>query len=127
MAIAVLLCEGIAMPQSTGLGGGFVLVYYKRSTKVVRTLNARERAPINSFVNMFNGSEKLSSRGPLSIAVPGELLGYWELHHEYGSLPWPDLIQPSIELAKNGHFVTTLLEKVLKQKRDSILASEGMK
>ncbi|KRT82785.1 hypothetical protein AMK59_4302, partial [Oryctes borbonicus] len=41
-AIAASFCEGVAMPQSTGLGGGFVMTVYKKSTNIIRTLNARE-------------------------------------------------------------------------------------
>ncbi len=49
-----------------------------------------------------------------SVAVPGELKGIWELHQKYGSLPWRTLIQPSIDLCRNGHIVSNYFGDILK-------------
>ncbi len=38
--------------------------------------------------------------GAKSIAVPGEVLGFWEAHKKYGKLPWADLFTPVIEMAE---------------------------
>lgn len=54
-AVATLFCEGIAVPQSCGLGGGFFLTIYTRSTGKVETLNAREVAPKAATADMFVG------------------------------------------------------------------------
>lgn len=65
--------------------------------------------------------------GGLSVAVPGELRGYWALHERYGSLPWKDLFQPAIELCKNGHLVTSYLARVLKNREDKIKAIPSLR
>lgn len=52
-AIATLLCEGVANPQSMGLGGGFLAAIYKRCTGTVEMLNAREIAPMAANLSMF--------------------------------------------------------------------------
>ena len=44
--------------------------------------------------------------GGSSIAVPGEVKGLWELHQQFGQLPWADLVQPSIDIAINGFPIT---------------------
>ncbi|XP_050301524.1 glutathione hydrolase 1 proenzyme-like isoform X2 [Anthonomus grandis grandis] len=110
-AIAALFCEGVSMPQSMGLGGGFLLTIYEKSTGIVKSLNARETAPAASNETMFAGNASLSQKGGLSVAVPGELKGYWYLHQEYGYLPWKDLVQPTIDLCNNGIYVTAFLAK----------------
>ena len=43
-----------------------------------------------------------STVGGLAVGVPGELRAWEKLHSEYGSLPWADLFQPAINLARNG-------------------------
>lgn len=54
-AIATLFCEGVAVPQSCGLGGGLFLTIYTKSTGKVETLNAREVAPKAATEDMFVG------------------------------------------------------------------------
>lgn len=54
-AIATIFCEGVAVPQSCGLGGGLFLTIYTKSTGKVETLNAREVAPKAATEDMFVG------------------------------------------------------------------------
>jgi gamma-glutamyltranspeptidase/glutathione hydrolase len=40
--------------------------------------------------------------GEASCAVPGTALGLQAMHRAYGRLPWAELLQPAIELARDG-------------------------
>src|SRR3954464_5780536 len=40
--------------------------------------------------------------GAASCAVPGTALGLEAVHKAYGRLPWAELLQPAIELARYG-------------------------
>ena len=40
--------------------------------------------------------------GGASCAVPGATAGLEAVHAAYGRLPWPELLQPAIELAREG-------------------------
>lgn len=62
-AIAIQLCEGVSVPQSTGVGGGFIMTLYIRETNTVEVINARERAPAAATADMFVGDPDLSLQG----------------------------------------------------------------
>jgi len=63
--------------------------------------------------------------GGLSVAVPGELMGYWEAYKKYksGNIEWRELVQPTIDLCREGITVTPYLAKLLKQKEEDIKQS----
>lgn len=115
------------MPQSMGLGGGFLMTIYTRETGKVEALNARETAPLKAHRDMFGGDSSLSTKGGLSVAVPGELKGYWEAHKRYGKLEWAEIVQPTIDLCKRGHLVTPYLANLFATRKSQLFASEGLR
>uniref|UniRef100_A0A1Y1LMA5 Gamma-glutamyltransferase n=1 Tax=Photinus pyralis TaxID=7054 RepID=A0A1Y1LMA5_PHOPY len=126
-AIATLFCEGVALPQSTGLGGGFLMTIYIKERRRLESLNAREVAPLAAHEDMFGSNAGLAYKGGLSIAVPGELRGYWAAHQRYGALPWKDLVQPTIELCKTGLLVTPYLQTVFERNEWQIRKDPGLR
>ena len=62
-AIAALFCNGLYNSHSMGIGGGFLMTIYHKSTGKVHSLNARETAPAASTVNMFENDPNGSSTG----------------------------------------------------------------
>ncbi|EFA08621.1 glutathione hydrolase 1 proenzyme isoform X2 [Tribolium castaneum] len=119
-AIAALFCEGVSMPQSMGLGGGFLMTVYFAENRTAYSLNAREVAPLAASKDMFDGNSSLSTKGGLAVAVPGELRGYWEAYHRYGGkVAWADLVQPTIDLCESGVLVTEYLEKLYASQLES--------
>lgn len=120
-AIAALLCMGLTDPQSMGIGGGFFMTVYNKTTGESYAIDAREVAPIAATTGMFyNGTS--SSKGVLAIAVPGELKGYQLAHERFGTLPWATLFQPAIDMAKNGFKVPGSLDEAL----NSFYNSQGI-
>ncbi|XP_031638996.1 glutathione hydrolase 1 proenzyme-like [Contarinia nasturtii] len=123
-AISILFCEGITVSQSMGIGGGFIATVYNKESGKVDTILARERAPLASTENMFENMTTVT--GILSVATPGELKGYGELHKKFGRVPWKTLIQPTIELCRSGHIVTDYLARVLELYRQPIFKSSSL-
>lgn len=66
-------------------------------------LDYREKAPLRASRDMFldpdgNSTDK-SLVGHLAVGVPGTVMGMWEAHLRFGSLPWEHLLEPAVVLA----------------------------
>ncbi|KAL3272436.1 hypothetical protein HHI36_013917 [Cryptolaemus montrouzieri] len=125
-AIVALSVQGLTSPQSLGIGGGFLLVYYDRKNTEAHVLNAREYSPSGTTRDMYKES-RCPAWGGLASAIPGEILGYWDLHRRFGKLPWSSLFEPAIKLCKEGIPLTTPTSEMLIKMRTSILASPTLK
>jgi gamma-glutamyltranspeptidase / glutathione hydrolase len=135
-AIATALALGVLQPFASGIGaGGFMLVRDVAKEAPVTTPNIevidyRETAPAKASRDMFirNGKAvpELSQTGGLSIAVPGEIKGFYLAHQRHGKLPWAKVIAPAQRLAERGATVGPLLSKILKVNQKEILASPTM-
>ncbi|XP_049520781.1 glutathione hydrolase 1 proenzyme-like [Dermacentor silvarum] len=113
-AIATLLCMGVVIPHSMGIGGGFIATVYNQSSREAKILIARERAPENVTKDLFVNKTFKSIIGGLAVAVPGELRGYHELHKIYGKLNWSDLFDDAILFARCGFPIGKHLADALK-------------
>uniref|UniRef100_A0A914N310 Uncharacterized protein n=1 Tax=Meloidogyne incognita TaxID=6306 RepID=A0A914N310_MELIC len=128
-AIASLFCLGVTNPQSSGLGGGFIMTYYDRTKEKCFVLDARETAPKASHKEMYGKDEWASKYGFRAIATPGELAGYWRAFKEWGSgnVNWSDLIMPSVNLARKGVPISEFLAYVLNIKENHLKTLPSMK
>ena len=72
-------------------------------------------APLASTENMFknNDNPKASKEGALSVAIPGELKGYFEAKKRFGNptISMLELFQPTIDLCNEGFKTTHSLEQ----------------
>uniref|UniRef100_T1P7W8 Gamma-glutamyltranspeptidase n=1 Tax=Musca domestica TaxID=7370 RepID=T1P7W8_MUSDO len=106
-AIAALLCNGIVTMHSMGIGGGILMNVYIKEDKQAYSVDGREVAPFAVTEDKFNNVDNHDLlHGPLSIAVPGELMGYHRAHEKFGKLPWKKLVEPSLQICKDGFYVT---------------------
>jgi gamma-glutamyltranspeptidase/glutathione hydrolase len=104
--IATQLALLVTFPEAGNIGGGGFMVYRNKDGKVY-SLDYREKAPGKATTDMYLDKDKnvipgLSINGHLASGVPGTVAGLVDSHERLGSLPWKVLIQPSIDLARNG-------------------------
>ncbi|NNJ89176.1 MAG: gamma-glutamyltransferase [Eudoraea sp.] len=112
-AIATAFALAVTHPQAGNIGGGGFIVYMNASGATT-TIDFREKAPLAATSDMFldeNGKLIMGSnhKGLKSVGVPGTVAGLYMAHEKYGVLPWKELVQPSVDLAKNGMILTFTL------------------
>ena len=104
-AVAVGFALAVVLPEAGNLGGGGFLVY-REDDGAVHALDFRETAPAGASRDMYldaDGELTQDSRiGHRASGVPGSVAGFSEMHKHYATLPWADLVEPAISLAR-GH------------------------
>ena len=112
-AIGVHFALSVVYPNAGNIGGGGFAVY-RLNDGEVGSLDFREKAPMKSYRDMYLSNledesivdDKKSKIGHLASGVPGSVDGMVKIHEKFGSIDWKLLLQPSIDLAKNGFNIT---------------------
>ncbi|HET9983473.1 MAG TPA: gamma-glutamyltransferase [Longimicrobiales bacterium] len=103
IAAHAVLC--VAYPHMTGLGGdGFWLVR-DPATRAIDALNASGPAAALATADRYRGAglDAPPGRGPAAaLTVPGAVDGWRLAHERYGALPWAELFEDAIRLAREG-------------------------
>ncbi|KAL8999133.1 MAG: hypothetical protein Q9169_001912 [Polycauliona sp. 2 TL-2023] len=103
--VGTVFCIGVIGMYHSGLGGGgFMLVRSTNGSYIF--VDFRETAPAAAFQDMYNNDTASSLFGGLASGVPGEVRGLEYLNKHFGKLPWSHVMQPAIDLARNGFTVT---------------------
>jgi len=109
-AIATEFALAVCYPEAGNIGGGgFMIIRLNDGT--INALDFREKAAAGASRDMFldksgKVTEGLSTNTHLASGVPGTVDGLLSAHAKYGKLPFREIIQPAIDLAKNGFPVT---------------------
>lgn len=117
-AIAVQMVLGLVEPQSSGLGGGALMLHFDGAR--LTTLDGRETAPAAAAETLFQeaGGKTIGYFdglvGGRAVGVPGVLRMLERAHAQHGKLPWQTLFQPAIALAENGFLVSPRLARLLR-------------
>lgn len=110
-AVATSFALSVVRPASCGVGGGGFMLIWNAEQQHAVALDYRERAPLSAHRDMFaqsdptSGTESESVRGGKAVAVPGTVAGLCMAAEKYGSLPLPTLLEPALQLAREGVLV----------------------
>ena len=112
-AVATALVLSVVFPQAGSLGGGGFALWVPQGGKAPLALDFRETAPaaLDASDYLLDGvvQSELSTRGYLAVGVPGVPAGLWMLAEEFGTLPFEELAEPAIRLARDGFAVDAWL------------------
>jgi len=110
-SIATLICEGVVEPHVSGLGGGFILVYFNSTDNSSISIDAQE----------------VSNKDVSKIFIPGQLKGLSYIYENYGGhVSWERLFEPSIKLCEDGFHVSEPLASALQHHQDVITKTSSL-
>ncbi len=122
-AVAAQMVLNLVEPQSSGIGGGAFIVAFDPRDGRVRSYDGRETAPAAAQATRFmRDGQAMDFREAVnsgrSVGVPGVLRALRLLHDAQGRLPWAELFEPAIRLAREGFPVSPRLHALLAGDRD---------
>ena len=116
-AIAVQMVLALVEPQSSGIGGGALLLLW--DGEAVTAWDGRETAPAAADPRAFVGADGKplpfadAVFGGRAVATPGVVPMLEAAHRAHGRLPWATLCEPAIALAENGFAVSPRLHALV--------------
>jgi gamma-glutamyltranspeptidase/glutathione hydrolase len=123
-AVALGFALAVTYPEAGNIGGGGFMVV-RTSSGSSAVVDFRETAPHRATKTMFldshgNPVAHLSTRGGLSVGVPGSVHGLLSALERYGTKPKSVVLAPAIRLAEQGFVVDDRLAGSI---REAILNS----
>lgn len=127
--MATEMALAVTFPFAGNLGGGGFMVY-RMADGSVGSIDYREKAPLAASKDMYldeNGEflSNLGTKGALASGVPGTIAGIFEAQAKFGKLSPAEVLQPVIDLAKNGFVVTSRQAERLQRSRDQFVEVNG--
>lgn len=113
-AVAAQAVLTLVEPQSSGLGGGALMLHWDAGARRLSAWDGREVAPAAATPDLFLRDGKPmgfyeASVGGRAVGVPGALRMLEAAHRAHGRLPWPRLFVAAIALAEDGFAVSPRL------------------
>jgi gamma-glutamyltranspeptidase/glutathione hydrolase len=118
-SIAAQLVLGLVEPQSSGLGGGTLLLVWDAGERRLRSYDGLAAAPARTTASLRTDIDgrllplDQVARSGRSVGVPGVLAVLEQAHRRHGRLPWARLFDPAIELAEQGFAIAPYVHGIL--------------
>ena len=110
-AIAANAVLGLVEPASCGIGGDVFAIVWNAEDEKLYGFNGSGRSPKSLTREYFalRNMKYVPYTGPLPVSVPGCVDGWFEMHKKFGKLSMAEILQPSIDYAKNGFPVSEVI------------------
>lgn len=118
-AIATAFAMAVTWPTAGNIGGGGFMIYHGADGEST-AFDFREKAPLAATKTMYldeagNIRDNSNHAGILAVGVPGTVAGMELAHQKYGSMEWSALLQPAIDIARNGMPISWYLHDSFKR------------
>jgi len=120
-AIATAFAMAVTWPTAGNIGGGGFLIYHGADGEAT-AFDFREKAPLASSKTMYldddgNVRDNSNHDSLLAVGGPGTVAGMELAHQRFGSLKWQALLQPAIDLAREGMPISWALHDSFKRRK----------
>jgi gamma-glutamyltranspeptidase/glutathione hydrolase len=126
-AVTAAIVLTVVEPYMTGLGGDlFAMVWSARDGRL-HGLNAsgRSGAGMTRAALVDRGHQRVPSRGPEAITVPGALSGWAALLERHGTLSLAEAMAPAIRLAEEGFPLSPIIASDWKAEEEMLRRDPG--
>ncbi|WYX51876.1 gamma-glutamyltransferase [Achromobacter xylosoxidans] len=120
-AIAVQMVLTVVEPQSSGLGGGTLMLVWDQDGGTLSALDGLAAAPARTTASLRTDVDgatlplKDVARLGRSVGVPGTVRVMALAHQRHGKLPWASLFQAGIHSAEDGFPMSPYLHDSLQR------------
>lgn len=120
-AIAVQMVLTVVEPQSSGLGGGTLMLVWDQDDGTLSALDGLAAAPARTTASLRTDVDgatlplKDVARLGRSVGVPGTVRVMALAHQRHGKLPWASLFQAGIHSAEDGFPMSPYLHDSLQR------------
>ena len=118
-AVAVSFAIGVVEPWNSGLGGCGFMQVFDAARRTVQSVDMGTIAPRGidpaayalaggTSEGGFNWPAVVEDRnivGPHAVGVPTLVAGMGLAHRSFGTRPWAELVEPAVELARQGMLI----------------------
>lgn len=104
-AIAACAMQCVVEPGSTGIGGDCFALLAMAGGDRVHAYNGSGRAPAATSADDLRaqGVESIPVHSPHAVTIPGAVEAWSRLHHDHGRIGLDRILQPAIDVARNGY------------------------
>lgn len=103
-AVAAIFAEGVLNPHMHTLGGEVPMLLYQAATRQVLAINGNTAAPQRATIGWFQerGMRLIPGEGLLAAGVPAAFDALVTALGRFGTLSLAAVLQPALELARDG-------------------------
>lgn len=118
-AIAAQMVLGLVEPQSSGVGGGSLVMLWDAQKQQLKSYDGLAAAPaaVTAALDIDVDGTKLSGeplrRSGRAVGVPGTVPVLELAHRTHGKLSWSSLFDAAIELAEKGFPISPYVHEIL--------------
>lgn len=128
-AVAVQAMLSVVEPESSGPGGGCLILLHDMATDSLYAIDGREESPAWAWPQMFLTELGQPYPDPMtggrSVGAPGTLAAMNLLHRDFGRLPLAELLAPAIAVAETGFAVPPDMARAIRSEGERLAFSSA--